>query len=252
MSKNIVRGIQFLSHNYAHNNVHFQAVIICGCVIRLTLFSTGDFDDGQLDVDGTVATVFRVLQECSVKVVGKKEKDSLRKSFLDSDVVNSFSEAAVSLIRKLGGILTDAVWDEWTKSSTKNQFSVSGKEVDHLQALFSLDTVPADSQKLANLPGLKSSKILNSIKQTFSSEPVTEEKQNVNGHSSVPRPSDNYVRDQPSSAPTSDLVRLLIKEQFVSSDSSSNAIEDVIPVIESLLIGDAPEESLQSEVSNLR
>lgn len=217
--------------------------------MRVSVFSTGDFDDGQLSADDTVAAAFRILQECSVKIVGKREKDALRKIFIDPDVVNSFSEAAVSLMRKLRNILTSTTWDEWVKNSTKVQPTVSGKEIDQLQSLFSLNSAPAESTTSFAPTSSKSNKILDSIKESFAAEPAVEAKPSTNGTSKTSERSDNYSRSQNSSGQTSDLARLLIKEQFVSTDGSSTTIEDFIPVIESLLTGDAPEESVQSEVS---
>ena len=211
-------------------------------------------DATQHQIDETAVATLKILQNCALRMVGKKEKDALRKIFYDADTVDAFGQAAVPLIQQLSDIISEEQWKElWTsfnsgKSGSPLRLPPMAALVSDLQRIFSDNETTNDVPILTastSSYGTQSNQVLEGIKKCFIPDPVVVQPKAC----APPKPQvSKHTRSQPPSGMSGDLVRILIGEQFVSADGSEPAWEVFIPAVEALLVGDSSEEELQSGV----
>ncbi|OQV15066.1 hypothetical protein BV898_10698 [Hypsibius exemplaris] len=209
-----------------------------------------DADAAHSQIDDTAASTLKALKECSVRMIGKKEKDALRKYFYAADSVDSFGQAALPIIRQLSELISQERWNEIWRTTLDRAQSSSRLITAFVENLQGVLTGGHDIlQELELVPpqyGTATNKVLEEIKNCFIPEPVA-----VAPAKAAPPPKpeiSRHTRSQPPSGTSGDLVRILLDTQFVSSDGSQPALDVFVPAVEGLLIGDKSEEELQSEL----
>lgn len=226
-------------------------MIISGFLVKhYEQFVTAGSESAQNEINHLAARSLGILHCCAERIVGKKDRDALRKLFHVSSSLESFTEAAVPLIKQCHKLVPEEAWHGIRgvigSGPDKSVASVDGL-VDQLEnvirsSVTALEALPSPSVDSYGL----SESFVGDLRKHFATE-VLVPSDTVSRKDVITR-SAPVVNGRAHPSGAGELVRTLMKAQYVQNEEVVVTVDELVPNVENLLLSGKSDEELQTEV----